>query len=139
HSILVAAGKNPGLIGTVYYLGRTKMKAHRTTPESLDIFKLFDRFRSDGAQAVVMEVSSHALSLGRVEGIKFSSAVFTNLGQDHLDFHGSIDEYRKSKLHLFSLLEEDGTAIFNTDDPTSEAIEALHLKKTITYGVKNRA
>jgi UDP-N-acetylmuramoyl-L-alanyl-D-glutamate--2,6-diaminopimelate ligase len=137
HSILAAAGKNPGLIGTVYYLGKTKMKAHRTTPESLDLFKLFARFQDDGAQAIVMEVSSHALSLGRVEDIKFSSTVFTNLGQDHLDFHGSVDEYRKSKLHLFSLLEDDGIAIFNIDDPTSEAIEALNLKKTITYGVKN--
>jgi UDP-N-acetylmuramoyl-L-alanyl-D-glutamate--2,6-diaminopimelate ligase len=137
HSILAAAGKNPGLIGTVYYLGKTKTKAHRTTPESLDIFKLCARFKDDGAKAIVMEVSSHALSLGRVEGIKFSSAVFTNLGQDHLDFHKSIDEYRKSKLHLFSLLEDDGSAIYNTDDPTSKAIKALNLKKTITYGVKN--
>jgi UDP-N-acetylmuramoyl-L-alanyl-D-glutamate--2,6-diaminopimelate ligase len=139
HSVLTAAGKNPGLIGTVYYLGKTKMKAHRTTPESLDIFKLCARFQGDGAQAIVMEVSSHALSLGRVEGIKFSSAVFTNLGHDHLDFHGSIDEYRKSKLHLFSLLEDDGIAIFNTDDPTSKAIEALNLKKIITYGVENNS
>jgi UDP-N-acetylmuramoyl-L-alanyl-D-glutamate--2,6-diaminopimelate ligase len=137
HSILTAAGKNPGLIGTVYYLGKTRMKAHRTTPESLDIYKLFAQFKHDGAQAIVMEVSSHALSLGRVEGIKFSSAIFTNLGQDHLDFHGSIDEYRESKLHLFSLLEDDGIAIFNADDPTSKAIRALSLKTTISYGVKN--
>lgn len=139
HSILVAAGKNPGLIGTIYYLGKTKIKADRTTPESLDIFKLFNRFRTDGAQAIVMEISSHALSLKRVDGIKLSLAVFTNLGQDHLDFHKSMAEYKKSKLHIFSLLDEDGTAIFNVDDPTCETIKALNLKKTITYGVKNRS
>lgn len=138
HSILKAAGRQPGLIGTVYYRGKAQSKAVRTTPESLDLFKLMHLFAHEGAQAVVMEVSSHALSLKRVEEIMFDVAVFTNLSQDHLDFHKTIDEYRNAKLHIFSLLGDAGTAVFNLDDETSEAIQALHLKKTITYGVRHR-
>lgn len=138
HSILETAGKNPGLIGTIYYIGKTRIKAERTTPESLDIFKLIDQFKSEGAKAVVMEVSSHALSLKRVDDIKFQAAIFTNLSQDHLDFHRTIDDYKKAKLRIFSLLEKDGFAIFNLDDPVSEQINSMNFNNTMTYGVKNR-
>jgi UDP-N-acetylmuramyl-tripeptide synthetase len=138
HSILQEAGKKPGLIGTIYYIGEQSVKAVRTTPESLDIFKMLDQFRKNGARAVVMEVSSHALSLKRVDEIQFQIAVFTNLSQDHLDFHKTIEEYKKAKMRLFLLLDEDGCAVFNKDDSASETIESMHLNKMITYGVENK-
>jgi len=138
HSILHTAERNPGLIGTVYYIGKTKVKAERTTPESLDVFKLISQFKNHGAKAVVMEVSSHALSLRRVDEIHFHIAVFTNLSQDHLDFHHNIDEYKKAKMKIFSLLGENGFAIYNLDDPVRESIESMGLKNVVTYGVKNR-
>ncbi len=138
HSILETADKNPGLIGTIYYVGKTTTKAERTTPESLDIFKLFNQFRNEGAHAIVMEVSSHALSLERVNEITFQAVVFTNLSQDHLDFHGTMEDYRASKMRIFPLLENDGFAIFNVDDPIRESIDLLHLRNTVTFGLKNR-
>ncbi len=139
HSILDTAGRNPGLIGTVYYLGKTKVKAERTTPESLDIFKLIYQFKNQNAKAVVMEVSSHALSLRRVDEIRFQAAVFTNLSQDHLDFHRNIEAYKKAKMKIFSLLEKNGFAIFNIDDPVGKTIESMDLKNVVTYGVQNQA
>ncbi len=138
HSILENANKKPGLIGTIYYIGKTKVKAERTTPESLDIFKLIDQFRKDGAKAVVMEVSSHALSLKRVDDMRFHIAVFTNLSQDHLDFHRTFENYKAAKMRIFSLLEKDGFAIFNLDDPVSKAIELMDLENRVGYGVENR-
>lgn len=137
HSILAKAGKNPGLIGTIYYLGKDKVKALRTTPESLDVFKLINKFKDNGAKAVVMEISSHALSLERVDEIELQVAVFTNLSQDHLDFHRTIGEYKAAKMKIFSLLANDGFAIYNLDDPTSASIELLNPKRTLTYGIEN--
>lgn len=138
HSILENANKKPGLIGTIYYIGKTKVKAERTTPESLDIFKLIDQFRKDGAKAVVMEVSSHALSLKRVDDMRFHIAVFTNLSQDHLDFHRTFENYKAAKMRIFSLLKKGGFAIFNLDDPASKAIELMDLENRVSYGVENR-
>lgn len=138
HSILENAHKKPGLIGTIYYIGKTKVKAERTTPESLDIFKLIDQFRKDGAKAVIMEVSSHALSLKRVDDIRFHIAVFTNLSQDHLDFHRTFENYKAAKMRIFSLLKKGGFAIFNLDDPVSKAIELMDLENRVSYGVENR-
>ena len=138
HSILENANKKPGLIGTIYYIGKTKVKAERTTPESLDIFKLIDQFRKDGAKAVIMEVSSHALSLKRVDDIRFHIAVFTNLSQDHLDFHRTFENYKAAKMRIFSLLKKGGFAIFNLDDPVSKAIELMDLENRVSYGVENR-
>lgn len=138
YSILENANKKPGLIGTIYYIGKTKVKAERTTPESLDIFKLIDQFRKDGAKAVVMEVSSHALSLKRVDDIRFHIAVFTNLSQDHLDFHRTFENYKAAKMRIFSLLKKGGFAIFNLDDPVSKVIELMDLENSVSYGVENR-
>ncbi|MEO0190318.1 MAG: UDP-N-acetylmuramoyl-L-alanyl-D-glutamate--2,6-diaminopimelate ligase [candidate division WOR-3 bacterium] len=139
HSILQKAGHNPGLIGTIYYLGKEKRKAGRTTPESLDIFKLINDFHKDNAKSVVMEVSSHALVLKRVEELRFQIAIFTNLSQDHLDFHKTIDEYKKAKLHIFDLLKEDGIAIYNYDDPIKEDISKLKIKNVLNFGFNKEA
>ncbi len=138
HSILETAGMHPGLIGTIYYIGETKVKAERTTPESLVLFGLLNQFKRGGAKAVVMEVSSHALSLERVNEIQFQTVVFTNLSQDHLDFHKTMNDYKAAKMRIFSLLDEDGCAVFNIDDAISKSIQCLNLKNTLTYGLKNR-
>lgn len=136
HSILAVAGKKPGMLGTVYYLGASRKKAVRTTPELLDIFKFLAEIGGQGAQSVVMEVSSHALKMKRVEALEFDVAVFTNLSQDHLDFHQTMDDYRRSKLHLFSRLKPDGCAVYNFDDETGPLIADLPLKRKLSFGVQ---
>jgi UDP-N-acetylmuramoyl-L-alanyl-D-glutamate--2,6-diaminopimelate ligase len=137
HSILQQAGRKPGLIGTVYYLGVTKEKATRTTPEIIDIFKMFKVFRDNAMDSAVVEVSSHALKLKRVEGIRFDVAVFTNLTQDHLDFHPTMDDYLRSKLHLFSLLKPDGCAVYNHDDESRKLIENMNLANRMSFGLRD--
>ena len=138
HAILEMSGIKSGLIGTIYYIGDGEKKAVRTTPESLDIFRLISEFKEKGSSAVVMEVSSHGLALNRVDELRFRVAVFTNLSQDHLDFHKTIENYRESKMRIFRLLEPDGCAVFNIDDPVSEHIKKLNLKKVISYGMKKK-
>lgn len=139
HSILETSGKRTGLIGTIYYIGKTRTKAVRTTPESLDIFRMINEFKTDGAEAIVMEVSSHGLALKRVDEMRFHVVVFTNLSQDHLDFHQTIDRYRAAKMRIFSLLDPGGCAVFNMDDATSRHIKQLGLKRTMTYGIENKS
>ncbi len=136
HSILAQAGWHPGLIGTVYYQGKNRIKAGRTTPEIVDILKLFRKFVDEGMDSVVMEVSSHALKLKRVEDIMFDAAVFTNLSQDHLDFHGTMEEYKNAKLHLFSLLGPHGWAVYNIDDPVGREIARLGSGNRLSFGTR---
>jgi UDP-N-acetylmuramoyl-L-alanyl-D-glutamate--2,6-diaminopimelate ligase len=134
HSVLSQAGRNPGLIGTVYYLSKTKRKAGRTTPEILDTLKMLKEFKDDNINSVVMEVSSHALKLKRVEDIRFDAAVFINLSQDHLDFHETMSDYKRSKLHIFSLLKPGGYAVYNSDDIVGQEIKALRVPNKISFG-----
>jgi len=140
HSILGHAGQKPGLIGTILYIiGEEHIKAVRTTPESLDVFKMIHACREHGGRALVMEVSSHALSLQRVDELRFRTAVFTNFSQDHLDFHGTMDAYKRSKLHLFDLLVPDGVAVYNADDEVSSDIMQRDLPNRLSFGVEERA
>ena len=123
-SILAHAGIPVGLIGTVEcrYAGE-HIRAVNTTPESLDLQRMLRDMRTRNIEAVVMEVSSHGLELGRVRGCNFEVGVFTNLTQDHLDFHGSMDAYRRAKLRLFEEhLTPAATAVVNHDDPASDEI-----------------
>jgi len=136
HKILECAGLNPGMLGTVWYIvGDSIVPAGRTTPESLDVYKTMYQAQEKGARAVVMEVSSHALSLHRVDTIRFHVAVFTNLTQDHLDFHRTIEAYAQAKFHIFTLLRENGCAIINQDDPRSTEIREYPIPRIITYGL----
>jgi len=135
HSISRTAGRNPGLIGTIYYMGRERVKAARTTPESLDLFKLFHRFHEEGSHDVIMEVSSHALALKRVDQIRFQVALFTNLSQDHLDFHKNMEDYKKAKFHLFSLLEPEAWVVYNADDPAGAELRTRSFKKQIPFSM----
>jgi len=125
-SILRRAGVRTGLIGTVgiRYAGQEE-RAVNTTPESLDLQRTLRAMRTQGVEAVVMEVSSHGLQLGRVHGCRFRAAGFTNLTQDHLDFHGTMDAYLESKALLFrEYIGPGACAVINVDDPASEKLVA---------------
>jgi UDP-N-acetylmuramoyl-L-alanyl-D-glutamate--2,6-diaminopimelate ligase len=131
---LAAAGLGTGLIGTVQTRTRTRDAAGRetvtevpsvrTTPEAPALHALLATMADDGVSAVVMEVSSHALVLGRVGGIRFAAAGFTNLGRDHLDFHADLEDYFAAKAQLF-----DGRAernVVTVDDEAGQRLAALH-------------
>ena len=103
-TLLRAAGKVTGLIGTIEYrLAGDVRPSPNTTPESLDIMRFAAELESRGGTHLITEVSSHALALGRVYGFQFHTAVFTNLTRDHLDFHGTMEEYGAAKRQLFLL------------------------------------
>ena len=134
--ILKRAHWNPGLLTTVeYFDGSSWTPAERTTPESLDIFRSFRNMVQSRLKSVVMEVSSHALSLKRVEGIEFQAAVFTNLGRDHLDFHESLDNYFLAKRKLFENLNENQRVVLNVDDPFSQKIQEMTDGEVFTYSL----
>jgi UDP-N-acetylmuramoyl-L-alanyl-D-glutamate--2,6-diaminopimelate ligase len=114
--ILESAGVRCGLLGTVKQLvGGAEEEVERTTPEAIDLQRTFRRMVDVGDVACAMEVSSHALALHRADAIHFDVALFTNLTQDHLDFHADMEDYFCSKRRLFEM--EPGTAIVNVDDP----------------------
>ncbi len=112
--ILEHAGIRTGLLGTVkQVVGGVEEPVERTTPEAIDLHATFRRMLDAGDGACAMEVSSHALELGRASGIRFAAKVFTNLTQDHLDFHESMEAYYLAKRRLF---DEPGPAVVNVDD-----------------------
>ena len=123
-SILKAAGVKTGLIGTVdIRYGTEKISAINTTPESLDLQRTLRSMVTQGVSTAVLEVSSHGLALGRVTGCHFKVGAFTNLSQDHLDFHGDMESYLASKTILFrDLLGPDATAVINLDDASAQTI-----------------
>lgn len=136
-SVLEHAGKKTGLIGTIVnMIGQQELPTERTTPESPDLFALLARMADEDCTAVVMEVSSHSLSLGRVSGITFDVGVFTNLTQDHLDFHETFDNYRAAKKKLFYASRN---AAINADDAASDyMMDGIEIGWR-TYGIKERA
>lgn len=121
HLLETALGAKVGLIGTNgIMIGEEFLHSDRTTPESFELQRLFRKMADAGCTHVVMEVSSHSLTLERVAGIHFDVGVFTNLTQDHLDFHGSMEEYAAAKRKLFSMCE---AGCFNSDDPWAAFME----------------
>jgi UDP-N-acetylmuramoyl-L-alanyl-D-glutamate--2,6-diaminopimelate ligase len=133
--LLEAAGRQTGLLGTVKrVVGGVEEEVERTTPEAIDLQETFRRMRDAGDQAVAMEVSSHALELGRVAGIRFACRVFTNLTQDHLDFHETMEAYFAAKRRLF---EEPGLSVVNVDDEYGRRIAAE--VDAVTFGIENDA
>lgn len=122
-------------IGTTNYrIGDEFFEAKNTTPESLDLIKLMNLAVKKGIKYFIMEVSSHALSMGRVEMIKFSSVIFTNFTQDHLDYHKTMQDYLNAKLHIFDLLKDDAKVCINADDPT---LSKLNKDNTSDFGINN--
>lgn len=134
-SILRQAGYRPAVLGTVAYrLGdEVHHPASHTTPESVELMALIADFRALGADALIMEVSSHALAQHRVDGLAFSVAVFTNLTPEHLDYHRDIEDYFQVKGRLFSELLVGGKAVINADDPYGRRLLALPVK-AVAYG-----
>ncbi|HEX9822075.1 MAG TPA: UDP-N-acetylmuramoyl-L-alanyl-D-glutamate--2,6-diaminopimelate ligase [Methylomirabilota bacterium] len=143
-ALLRARGLATGIIGTIQYvLGDETRPAGQTTPEALEIQALLAEMRARSIGGVAMEVSSHALALSRVDGLEFDVAVFTNLTQDHLDFHGTLDEYRRAKRRLFELLAASSkprrTAVVNADDPAGAAMVAGLDLPVLPFGLGPRA
>ena len=143
-SLLEGIGRRVGLIGTVgYQIGQETFPASHTTPGALDLQALLAKMVEGGLTDAVMEVSSHALALDRTAGCEYDVAVFTNLTQDHLDFHHTMDEYFAAKLRLFTGLaggQKTGKrAIVNLDDPRGGAILAACPVPAWGYAIKNQA
>jgi UDP-N-acetylmuramoyl-L-alanyl-D-glutamate--2,6-diaminopimelate ligase len=138
-SILDAAGLKAGLLGTVTYrLGGEEREASRTTPEAPDVQQLLDEMIRQGCKSAVMEVSSHALALKRVDGMRFAAGIFTNLTRDHLDFHEDMENYFLAKRRLFELLPDDGPGVINLDDPRGAALLDVS-KQVVTFAIGKAA
>jgi UDP-N-acetylmuramoyl-L-alanyl-D-glutamate--2,6-diaminopimelate ligase len=137
-SILEAAGKPTGTLGTLGYRFRDRdLGFDRTTPEASDLFRILRLLRDEGAVAVAMEVSSHALEQGRVEGVEFAVAAFTNLTRDHFDFHGDLEHYFLAKRRLFAQLANGGVACLNVDDHHGRRLAeefAAGPNRVLTFG-----
>jgi UDP-N-acetylmuramoyl-L-alanyl-D-glutamate--2,6-diaminopimelate ligase len=139
-SILRAAGRPAGVIGTILYRGGTLSRAAlRTTPEAPDLQRMLKSMLEEGLTHCVMEVSSHSLSLKRVVGVSFDVAVFTNLGGEHLDYHKTMEDYFEAKKKLFQLNTKKRTAVVNEDDPWGKRLISELPMATITFGLEPTA
>jgi UDP-N-acetylmuramoyl-L-alanyl-D-glutamate--2,6-diaminopimelate ligase len=140
-SILSAAGAAPGIIGTInYHFAGKSYETPGTTPESLDLMHYLRQMADEGVSDVIMEVSSHALDQRRTGDCPFRVAIFTNLSRDHLDYHGTMEEYFKAKSLLFTELKKqvgdyEPIAIINADDPKGPELVSLTDARAMTYGL----
>jgi UDP-N-acetylmuramoyl-L-alanyl-D-glutamate--2,6-diaminopimelate ligase len=144
--IIADRGFQTGLMGTIRTkIGAEFFEAERTTVEALEVQRNFRKMREAGTDYCIMEVSSHALELGRVKGVNFRTAIFTNLTQDHLEFHKTMDAYKAAKGLLFSRMgnsfsadpAERKFAVLNADDPASDTYRRMTSAQVITYGIEN--
>ena len=137
HSILEAAGRKPGLIGTIEFrIGGERRPAVRTTPEAIDLQRAFREMLDAGDRSCAMEATSHGSAFKRLDGIHFASLAFTNLTQDHLDLHGSMDAYFEAKRRLF--LEGRPPAAINVGDPWGRRL-AEERQDALTFGFADDA
>jgi len=137
-SVLRAAGSTTGLVGTIeYHLAGRVLPAVNTTPESLDLYRMMEQLRREGGRHLTMEVSSHALALGRVHGVRFHTAVFTNLTRDHLDFHDTMEAYFAAKQALFDGQDAPPPkfAILNGDDSWARRLRTDPSTQVLWYGL----
>ena len=138
-AILDAAGLRAGMLGTVAYrIGGEDREASRTTPEAPDVQHLLSEMLEQGCRSAVMEVSSHALSLKRVDGMRFAAGVFTNLTRDHLDFHEDMEAYFAAKRRLFEMLPADAAGVINMDDPRGPSLVEI-CRRPVTYAINAAA
>ncbi len=136
-AILESLGQKVGLIGTNQnIIGDESIPSRHTTPDSLELMQLFDRMAKEGADCVVMEVSSHSLALDRVAACKFDIGAFTNLTQDHLDFHETMDKYIEAKARLFKMCK---VGVLNFDDPAFEKITSKSDCDIINYSTRDES
>jgi UDP-N-acetylmuramoyl-L-alanyl-D-glutamate--2,6-diaminopimelate ligase len=139
-----AAGCRTGVIGTLgARIGDRELPGDRTTPEAPDLQALFAEMAAEDVRAVAMEVSSHALALDRALGTEFDVGVFTNLTQDHLDFHETLDAYFAAKARLFTDYPDHSSkpfsAVINRDDPYGQRLRELARGRVVTYGIDGEA
>lgn len=136
-NILEEAGFKTGLIGTIsHMIGKRIIPANNTTPGAIELQGHLAEMRKNKIKFAIMEVSSHALEQSRVKNIEFSCAVFTNMTQDHLDYHKTLENYFKAKARLFGLLREDGKAIINVDDEYGRKLAQDLKGKILSYAIK---
>ena len=137
-SLFQGSGLSCGYLGTIGNdLGKGMQPAKQTTPEALDLQAMLAEMRENGCRAAAMEVSSHALEQGRTEGVDFAGAVFTNLGRDHLDYHGTMAAYEEAKGKLFEGLAEGAFAVIHSEDPAGVRMGARCRPgvRVVTYGI----
>lgn len=140
HYLLTALGRTAGLLSTIdYHFGAGPVPATHTTPDALDLHRMFHRMVEAGCTACAMEVSSHALVQDRVRTLPFKVGIFTNLTRDHLDYHGTLEAYRDAKKRLFDDLPSGSTALYNLDDPAGKAVVADTAATTVAYGTSDAA
>jgi UDP-N-acetylmuramoyl-L-alanyl-D-glutamate--2,6-diaminopimelate ligase len=143
YSVLAAAGRRPGLLGTVESrIGGRPRPAVRTTPEAVDLQRAFRAMLDAGDQSCVMEATSHGSELKRLLGVRFAVLVFTNLTQDHLDFHGTMERYFDAKRRLFTDVEPSPAAVVNVGDPYGRRLaDELRLMggRLTTFGLTDEA
>ncbi len=138
-AIFDAAGIRCGILGTVgYRIGDQVREATRTTPEAPEVQALLREMVGQQCGACAMEVSSHALSLRRVDGITFAAGIFTNLTRDHLDFHADMDDYFRAKRRLFEMLPRDAPSLVNLDDPRGASLVEAG-GRPVTYAINRPA
>lgn len=139
-SVLKKSGFKTGVIGTVNYRFCDKVLVSKnTTPGPIELESLLAEMVGSGVRYAIMEVSSHALEQGRTEGINFSSAIFTNLTQDHLDYHLNMEDYFKAKQKLFDSLSSAAFSVVNIDDDYGRRLKTHTKAKVTTYGIDNQA
>ena len=138
-SILRAAGKTTALVGTIeYHIAGRRQAAVNTTPDSLETYRILAELEQANGAHAIMEVSSHALALGRVWGVRFDTAVFTNLTRDHLDFHRTMEEYFAAKHLLFEgQPAPPRAAVINSDDPYGRQIRPPEGVRILRYGLES--
>jgi UDP-N-acetylmuramoyl-L-alanyl-D-glutamate--2,6-diaminopimelate ligase len=136
-SLLEAAGRRTGLLGTVKsIIGGQERPVQRTTPEAIDLQRTFREMLDAGDRACAIEVSSHALELHRADAVHFAAAIFTNLTQDHLDFHDTMEDYFSAKRRLFTA--QPGIPLVNIDDPYGARL-ATELDQPVTFALDRDA
>lgn len=139
-AILKKANFLPAVIGTINYRFKNKLlPSGNTTPGPVELQSMLAEMQKDKATHLLLEVSSHALEQNRTEGIRFNSAIFTNLTQDHLDYHNTMEDYFKAKAKLFKGLTKPAYAVINRDDRFGRKIIKFSRVKVITYGLKRSA
>lgn len=139
-----ARSEKAGIIGTINYrFGKRLIPASNTTPGVLDLYSLLSNMQKEKVKNCILEVSSHSLDQGRVDGLSFDIAIFTNLTSEHLDYHKDMENYFASKAILFTKIKQGGYAVINKDDPHAEKIikKVRSEKKAgvITYGIEQEA
>lgn len=139
-SIIEASGAKAGLIGTIQYqIGKRIIPAQETTPESVEVQNYLAEMLKSDIKYAVIEASSHALSQHRLDGVRFRSAIFTNLSAEHLDYHENIKNYRAEKLKLVKGLDPGSFTILNADHNTSKHFASCSQSQVIWYGIKKKS